>query len=60
MHQEPTNPRTWDSLSTETAAKSHSPTPMLIKDAFVYTPCTINRDIGKEKFSLVGHWRPRE
>lgn len=55
MHQEAVNTRAWDSLSTETSAKSHSPNPMLIKDVFVYTSCTINRDFGKVKHSLVGH-----
>lgn len=60
MHQEAVNPRAGASRSTETSAKSHSPTPTLIKDAFVYTPWTVNRDAGKEKCSLVGHSKPRK
>lgn len=57
MHWEAVNPKAQTSLSTDSSAKSHSPNPTLIKGAFVYTPLTINRDVGKEKWSLVGHWR---
>lgn len=52
MHQKAINPKARTSLCTDTSAKSHSPTPTLIKRVFVYTPLTINRDVGKDKRSL--------
>lgn len=60
MYEDAVNPKAQTSLSTETSAKSLSSAPTLIKGALVYTPLTINRDVNKEKRSLVGHSKPRK
>lgn len=51
MPQEAVNPEA-SPACPDTSAKSHSPTPTLIKKAFVYAPLTTNRDVGKDKRSL--------